>query len=70
MSFRAAMIASALALAGCPPDVAEPDPPPGEPCVTSADCTPPGAPCGLIYACIAEVCETESSRTQPCDGGL
>lgn len=70
MTLRAASIAFALALGGCPPEVGEPDPPPGEPCETSADCTPADAPCGVVYACVAEVCESEPSRTQPCDGGL
>ncbi len=70
MTFRAATIAIALTLGGCPPEVSEPDPPPGEPCMTAADCTPPDAPCGVIFACVADVCESEPSRTQPCDGGI
>lgn len=70
MSFRVAMIAFSFALAGCPPEVSEPDPPPGDPCVTTADCVRPDAPCGVIYACVAEVCEEDPSRTQPCDGGI
>ena len=64
------VLAAATALAGCPPDVNEPEPPEGTPCETSADCTPADAPCGLVYACVAEVCEEEPSRTEPCDGGL
>ncbi len=70
MSIRAALIACCIALVGCPPEVSEPDPPPGEPCETAADCVRPDSPCGVIYACVAEVCEAEPSRTQPCDGGI
>ena len=70
MIFRAALTCLAVHLAGCPPEVREPDPPPGEPCETTADCNRPGGPCGVVYACVAEVCEREPSRTRPCDGGI
>ena len=72
MNARATSLAFALfgiALGGCPPDVEEPDPPPGRSCESAADCVVEGEPCGLVWACVAEVCEEDPSRSMPCDGG-
>ncbi|MEM9068774.1 MAG: hypothetical protein AAGE52_09715 [Myxococcota bacterium] len=55
-----------VALAGCPRDVSEPDRPSGRSCSEDVDCRPAGAPCGLVFACVDNVCEEESSRTEPC----
>ncbi len=51
---------------GCPRDVEDPERPDGRPCVEDSDCTPPGAECGLVWACVDQVCEEEPSRTRPC----
>lgn len=54
-------------LSGCPREVDEPEPPPAMACTEDRECTPPGAPCGLIYACVHGFCETEASRRVPCE---
>jgi hypothetical protein len=51
----------------CPREVTEPMRPDGRPCVIDEDCTPPGASCGLVFACVDERCEEESSRAEPCE---
>lgn len=53
--------------AACPRETTEPMRPDGRPCVTNENCTPPGAACGLVYACVDERCEEEPSRAEPCD---
>lgn len=60
------LVAFCLLALGCPRDVQDPERPPGRRCIEDSECTPPDAECGLVWACVDQVCEEEPSRTQPC----
>ncbi|MCB9617254.1 MAG: hypothetical protein H6722_32890 [Sandaracinus sp.] len=61
------LFALVVLLTGCPRDTTDPLRPDGDDCVTDDQCTPAGAPCGLVYACVDERCVEEPSRARPCE---
>jgi len=64
---HALLLVAVLFALGCPREVDQPEPPPGIPCASDAECTPPGAECGFVFACVDGVCEEEASRFVPCE---
>lgn len=66
-SVRAALLSFVVFVWGCPRETSDPVRPDGDPCVTDEDCTPGGASCGPIVACVDERCTTEPSRAKACD---
>ncbi len=63
------VFAAAVALAGCPREVQEPDPGEGTPCGTLADCNM-GVSCGdrELRVCVDGLCEESPSVVSPCSG--
>lgn len=61
------LLTTVLFVTACPREVTEPMRPDGRTCVIDEDCTPAGAACGLVFACVDERCEEDSSRAVPCE---
>lgn len=64
------VLACALWLPGCPREAQDPEPGPGRPCITYADCNA-GRECGELpmRACVDRLCEDGASLVKPCPGG-